>query len=109
MFPPGLNALIRRVETLTKSAAPEDDGRINREQLIAGESDLQIDDRLSVAFWKDQKIDLSLTQFWILVDLARHAGIVRSIDELMRAHAGSNRRLGVDKIQIVSAHPRVVP
>ena len=77
--------MIRRVETLTKSAASEGDVGADRERPIADQSDLQIDGRLSVAFWQNQQIDLSLTQFWILDDLARHAGSVRSIEDLMRA------------------------
>jgi len=80
-----INALIRRVETLTKSTAIEGDVSASRERPFAGESDLQIDDRLSVAFWRNHKIDLSLTQFWILDDLAKHVGSVRSIEELMHA------------------------
>ncbi|MGI9486672.1 MAG: response regulator [Geminicoccaceae bacterium] len=80
-----INALIRRVETLTKAAAGEDFGGADRERPIAEHSNLQIDGRLSVAFWKNQQVDVSLTQFWILDDLARHAGSVRSIEELMSA------------------------
>lgn len=46
---------------------------------------MRIDERLSQAFWRNKRLDLSLTQFWILKDLADHAGEVRSTAELMRA------------------------
>ena len=48
-------------------------------------SGLRIDGALSLAYWQGRQIDLSLTQFWILADLARHAGSVRSIENLMEA------------------------
>ena len=78
-----INALVRRVETLTKGTAFNDIADADRQRPISNESDLQIDTRLSVAYWKDQPIDLSLTQFWILADLAQHGGSVHSIEELM--------------------------
>ncbi len=80
-----INALIRRFETLTKHAAGERLPEALREQPVIDGSALKIDDRLSVASWQNQPIELSLTQFWILNDLARHPGSVRSIEELMRA------------------------
>jgi len=80
-----INALIRRFETLTKHAAGGRLPEALREQPVIDGSALKIDDRLSVASWQNQPIELSLTQFWILNDLARHPGSVRSIEELMRA------------------------
>lgn len=79
-----IHALIRRVETLTKSPTQGDIG--NHDQTLTTDgSDLRIDSALSIAYWQDKAIDLSLTQFWILADLARHTGSVRSIEELMKA------------------------
>lgn len=79
-----INALIRRIETITQieagttKAAPPSARQSNS-------SRLRIDERLSRAFWRDKPLDLSLTQFWILKDLFDHVGEVRSITELMRA------------------------
>ena len=78
-----INALIRRIEALTKNAAAKHSSA-GEEPIIDG-SELKIDNRLSVAYWQNQPIELSLTQFWILNDLASHPGCVRSIEELMRA------------------------
>ncbi len=80
-----INALIRRVETLTKSSERQSPADVPKQSLTVEGSEIQIDDALSVAYWQNKAIDLSLTQFWILADLAQHAGIVRSIEELMEA------------------------
>lgn len=79
-----INALIRRIETITQIEA----GTTKAAPLPVRQSDnsrLRIDERLSRAFWCDKLLDLSLTQFWILKDLFDHVGEVRSITELMRA------------------------
>jgi two-component system OmpR family response regulator len=80
-----INALIRRVETLTKRSAPEGTLSIQKQTPPIDGSDLRIDSALSVAYWRGEALDLSLTQFWILADLASHAGSVRSIETLMEA------------------------
>lgn len=75
-----VNALIRRIETLTAGAA-EPAAKPARSEIAP----LRIDERLSRAYWRETPLTLSLTQFWILKDLADHAGEVRSTAELMRA------------------------
>jgi len=55
------------------------DGR----SLVAG--DLRIDRERSQAFWKDQLIDLPLTQLWMVAALARSPGNACSHADLMRA------------------------
>ena len=74
-----INALIRRIETLTGTAAVPNVDAAERCSL------LRIDERLSRAYWGDVPLDLSLTQFWILKDLFEHPGEVRSTADLMRA------------------------
>jgi two-component system OmpR family response regulator len=75
-----VNALIRRIEALTGEMV-ETVAKVTRPEI----SPLRIDDRLSRAYWRETPLTLSLTQFWILKDLADHAGEVRSITDLMRA------------------------
>jgi two-component system OmpR family response regulator len=75
-----INALIRRVETLTGVAA--DPTAILPKH---NSSRLRIDDQLSRAYWLGVPLELSLTQFWILKDLYEHAGSVRSTTDLMHA------------------------
>ncbi|HWB45848.1 MAG TPA: response regulator transcription factor [Hyphomicrobiaceae bacterium] len=75
-----INALIRRVEALTGSA--------QQQPAVGGQlrtGPLRIDERLSLAYWQETPLALSLTQFWILRDLVQHVGEVRSTTELMRA------------------------
>lgn len=75
-----INALVRRVETLTG-------GQNEAATLFQsdGNSRLRIDHQLSRAYWQGSPLELSLTQFWILKDLFEHSGTVRSITDLMRA------------------------
>jgi two-component system OmpR family response regulator len=48
-------------------------------------SPLRIDERQSRAYWHNELLELSLTQFWILKDLFEHGGKVRSTEDLMKA------------------------
>lgn len=80
-----INALIRRVDTLTKGSVATRSASPNLVSQIVRGSALRIDNHLSRAYWQDQPIDISLTQFWILNDLASQAGSVRSVDDLMQA------------------------
>jgi two-component system, OmpR family, response regulator len=75
-----INALIRRVETLTG-------GQLETSPLEQKKSNspLRIDDQLSRAYWLGVPLELPLTQFWILKDLFEHSGTVRSTTDLMRA------------------------
>jgi two-component system OmpR family response regulator len=75
-----VNALIRRIEALTADAAGPVAKPARPETYP-----LRIDERLSRAYWRETPLALSLTQFWILKDLADHAGEVRSTVDLMRA------------------------
>jgi two-component system, OmpR family, response regulator len=77
-----INALIRRVETLT---AGESGLRPATPRGEDSSSSLRIDDRLSRAYCRGSALELSLTQFWILKDLVEHRSEVRSISDLMRA------------------------
>jgi two-component system, OmpR family, response regulator len=70
-------ALIRRMESIY--------GGQRTEQRYIDRSELTLDDQASCAYWKSIPLRLSLTQFWILRDLALNPGTIRSIDDIMRA------------------------
>jgi two-component system OmpR family response regulator len=53
--------------------------------LVASSTVITFDDQASIVTWKGQRVDLPLTQLWILRDLYRNAGQSRSHDDLMRA------------------------
>jgi len=73
-----IQALLTRIETLTGNSGGNDEDR----ELVRGR--LRIDLKRSVAYWDDQLVDLTLTQFWMLLELARDAGQVKSYERLMR-------------------------
>jgi two-component system, OmpR family, response regulator len=68
-------ALFRRIEAL-KGAADR------REQVTTGE--LRLDRACMTAHWRDQPVELTLTEFWIVHSLARTPGHVKSRDQLMQ-------------------------
>ncbi len=68
-------ALFRRLDALENP--PRNDSRLQRGDLIL---DL---DRLMVT-WKDQTVDLTLTEFWMVHALARRPGHVRNREQLMQ-------------------------
>jgi len=72
-----LEALFRRLEVLSTRETT----RPNR----SGTSSLTFDRECSQAYWRGTKIDLSLTQYWMLVSLASEPGKVRSHRDLMQA------------------------
>ena len=68
-------ALFRRVEAMS--------GNSGNNRLVQGELTLDMD-RLS-ARWKDQPVELTVTELWMLHALARHPGHVKSREQLMQA------------------------
>jgi two-component system OmpR family response regulator len=71
-----IGAFFRRLDVLRQPQAPE-------QELRRGELLLDMD-RYS-ASWRGRPIDLSLTEFWIVYNLANHPGHVKSREQLMQA------------------------
>jgi two-component system, OmpR family, response regulator len=76
-----IEALFHRIEVITQSEPLE---------LITGHNNsaygqLRVDKKLLKATWKNTPLDLSLTQFWILCELATNPGEVKTCDKLMQA------------------------
>jgi two-component system OmpR family response regulator len=75
-----ISALIKRFEILTarqvSHAVPHK---------VGSQAGLRIDENLSCAYWDGTKLNLSLTQFWILKDLYLNTGAVRSVTDLMKS------------------------
>jgi len=70
-----ISALFRRVDALREPKAAE-------EALERGA--LRLDARRFTAAWKDQPVELTLTEFWMVHTLAKFPGHVKSRDALMR-------------------------
>lgn len=69
-------ALFRRIEALTQPEAAEE--IIERGKLSLNK------ERMTVA-WDNQPLDITVTEFWIIRDLARYPGQVKSRQQLMDA------------------------
>lgn len=86
-------ALFRRVDALSEERPVE-------EKITRGA--LELDLKRFSAHWRGTRIDLTLTEFWIVHSLARHPGHVKNRDQLMR-----DAELVVDDATITSHVKRV--
>jgi len=77
-----LEALFRRISSLAESAAGKQSSGVN--QMHPG-SGLRLDGDRCEAYWKDELIGLTLTQFWMLECIYEEPGKVRRNSELMKA------------------------
>jgi two-component system OmpR family response regulator len=85
-------ALFRRQDLSNKES--------NENMIVQG--DLKIlTDNLQI-YWKDQAVDLTVTEFWMIVSLARHTGHVKTRDQLM-----SDANVYVDESTITSHIKRI--
>jgi two-component system OmpR family response regulator len=80
-LPVRISALFTIVESLASSETGE---KIPAEQTFEV-GPLTIYREQKRVFWKEQRIDLTLTEFWLLYCLARRPGHVKSHDQLMEA------------------------
>jgi two-component system OmpR family response regulator len=88
-----IGALFRRVDALAETKPVE-------ERIVRGALELDLK-RFSVQ-WKGGRVELTLTEFWIVHSLARHPGHVKNRDQLMR-----DGQLVVDDATITSHVKRV--
>jgi len=70
-----ISALFRRSELLSAPPATED---------IVERGPLTLDVKRLTAQWQGRRVDLTLTEFWMVHTLARHPGHVKDRDALMR-------------------------
>ena len=86
-------ALFRRVDALAEASPVE-------ERIVRG--DMELDLKRFSARWKGARVDLTLTEFWIVHSLARHPGHVKTRDQLM-----GDAELVVDDATVTSHVKRV--
>ena len=72
-----ISALFRRLDALNSSQELEQEDTITQ-------GDLTLDMNRFSCQWKNQTIDLTLTEFWITHTLARHPGHVKNREQLMQ-------------------------
>ena len=88
-----IGALFRRVDALREEKPIEE--RLDR-------GPLELDLKRFSAQWRGGRIELTLTEFWIVHSLARHPGHVKNRDQLMR-----DAELVVDDATVTSHVKRV--
>jgi two-component system OmpR family response regulator len=88
-----ISALFRRSDLLTSPPASDD-------MLARGE--LTLDVKRFVAQWRTRRVDLTLTEFWMVHELARFPGHVKDRESLMR-----DARIVVDDSTITSHIKRI--
>ncbi|MEM6793165.1 MAG: response regulator transcription factor [Acidobacteriota bacterium] len=82
--PFSMRELIARIKVLFRRLAlTHGAGRDSDEELLAV-GDLRLDLRRYTAFWRDQPVQLTVTEFLILQALARHPGHVKTRQQLMQ-------------------------
>ena len=86
-------ALFRRVDATGTDASAED---------LVDRGRLRLDAKRVLATWEGQRVDLTVTEFWMVHSLARHPGHVRSREQLM-----GEARMVVDDATVTSHIKRI--
>ena len=86
-------ALFRRINAITANPAEED---------IFERGPLKMDMNRFTIDWNQQRVDLTLTELWVVHTLARHPGHVKNRDQLME-----DARIVVDDATITSHIKRI--
>ncbi|XOF33009.1 MAG: response regulator [Candidatus Electrothrix sp. YB6] len=76
-LPARISAMFRTVEALRSSS--------NTENKIIEHQELRIDEDRKEVYWQGTPISLTLTEFWILLCLAKRPGHVKNHEQLMEA------------------------
>jgi two-component system OmpR family response regulator len=88
-----ISAFFRRIEIMNQPPQQED---------IIKRGPLKLDMNRYEAYWNDQRVDLTLTEFWIVHTLALRPGHVKNRDQLM-----SDAKIVVDDATITSHIKRI--
>ena len=75
-----IEALLRRFEALTGPESISPDHRTRPQS-----SALRIDDAVQALYWQQRKVELTLTQYWIVKTLADQPGQAKNAEQLMHA------------------------
>ena len=92
--------LLARIAALFRRASAQ--GTESLAEDVAERGPLRLDLKRVTATWRDQRIDLTLTEFWIVHALVRHPGHVKSREQLM-----GEARMVVDDSTVTSHVKRI--
>jgi two-component system OmpR family response regulator len=76
-LPVRISSLFKMVESLQKTPDVQDS--------VVQSGDLRIIEERKQVFWKERQLNLTLTEYWLLLALARRPGHVKSHDQLMES------------------------
>jgi two-component system OmpR family response regulator len=76
-LPARISAMFRTVEIIRSDSSTNNN--------VIEHGDLRIDEDRKEVFWQEKPVILTLTEFWILLSLARRPGNVKTHDQLMEA------------------------
>ena len=97
----GLEHLMVRISTLFRRVALQY-APLKDQQTVIKRGELTIDNNKMQVAWKQQLIEITITEFWIIHALAHRAGVVRSRQQLM-----SDANMVVDENTITSHIKRI--
>lgn len=80
-LPVRISALFTIVETLSQTGQP----KTNTTENFISVGTLTIYPDQKRVYWKEERIDFTLTEFWLLHSLCQHPGHLKSHDQLMQA------------------------
>ena len=80
-----MDYIVIRIEALLRRLDAVRSGRGTRSAAAPASADIELDEVYSTVSWKGSQIDMPLTQFWIVRELCRDPGQVKSHRELMKA------------------------
>lgn len=76
-LPVRISSLFKMVESLK--------GKTDVQESVVQSGELHIIEERKQVFWKERQLNLTLTEYWLLLALARRPGHVKSHDQLMEA------------------------
>ncbi len=82
--------LIERIRTILRRRKFQNSSEKTDETTLVRRGNLVLDPSRHMCFWKDCQVDLTVTEFLILVNLSRHPGHVKTRDQLIDAAYGEH-------------------
>ncbi len=80
-----LDFLPVRISSLFKMLEALQQGATSHEEKVLSRGSLQLEEDRKQVSWNDKPLNLTLTEFWLLMALVKHPGHVKSHNQLMEA------------------------
>lgn len=83
-----IRVILRRQDMIRQAAGPDRHPENSKDILIRGS--LKLDDSRHICSWKDEPVDLTVTEYLLVKSLAQNPGHVKSRDQLMNFAYGES-------------------